>query len=192
MAAIYRNTMLCSPSAVKAATAVNYNVEDGEVGVAIRRAQDIYLQPIIGTKMLRKLQTLVYNAAQNLPDNINDKANEDYAELLNDYVQPLLIAQTLDTLYLQISFKVRNIGVSRDADTNISAAELGEIKHLQNVVRTDIAEYSTRVSRYMYVHKDAYPEELGCTDGVEYPPMLNKTFANTRLWLGGGRKTCKC
>ena len=190
--ATYKDTMLCSPSAVKAVTSVNYNVEDVEIGVAIRRAQDIYLQPIIGTKMLRKLQTLVYNAARNLPDNINNSTNEDYAELLNDYVQPLLTAQALDTLYFQISFKVRNIGVSRDADTNISYASLSEIRHLQNVVRTDIAEYSTRVSRYLYIHRDAFAEELGCTDGVDYPPMLNKKFANTRLWLGGGRKKCQC
>lgn len=190
--ATYKDTMLCSPSAVKAATAVNYNVEDGEVGVAIRRAQDIYLQPIIGTKMLRRLQNLVYNAVRKEPDNIDDPANEHYAELLNDYVLPLLVAQALDTLYLQISFKIRNIGVSRDADTNIQAASLSDIRHLQDVVRTDVAEYSTRVSRYMYVHKDAFAEELGCTDGVDYPPMLNKKFANTRLWLGGGRKKCQC
>ena len=190
--ATYKDAMLCSPSNVKAATSVNYNVEDGEVGVAIRRAQDVYLQPIIGTKMLRRLQTLIYNAVQKQADNINDPENENYAELLNDYVQPLLIAQALDTLYLQISFKVRNIGVSRDADTNISSASLSEIRHLQNVVRTDIAEYSTRVSRYLYVHKVAFAPELGCTDGVDYPPMLNKKFANTRLWLGGGRKKCGC
>ena len=190
--ATYKDTMLCSPSDVKAVTTVNYNVEDGEVGVAIRRAQDIYLQPIIGTKMLRKLQTLVYNAARNLPDNIDEPTNENYAELLDDYVQPLLIAQALDGLYLQISFKVRNIGVSRDADTNISYASLSEIDHLQRMIRTDIAEYSTRVSRYMYVHKDAFPAELGCSDGVDYPPMLNKKFVNTRLWLGGNTPKCGC
>lgn len=190
--ATYKDTMLCSPSDVKAVTAVNYNVEDGEVGVAIRRAQDIYLQPIIGTAMMRELQRLVFNAINTLPDNITAAKNAEYKELLDNYVQPLLIAQTLDVLFVQLSYKLRNIGVSRDADTNVSAATLSDIKHLQNIVRTDIAEYSTRLSRYMYVHKDAFPNELGCADDAEYPPMLNKEFANTGLWLGGGRKRCKC
>lgn len=186
----YGNVMLCSPSDVKAATAVNYNVEDSAVGVAIRRAQDVYLQPIIGTAMLRKLQELTYNAVNGIADNIDASDNENYAELLTDYVQPLLIAQAVAILLLQISYKVRNIGVSRNSDNNVTYAQLSEIRYLQGVTETDIAEYSTRVSRYMYVHKDAFAE-LGCAADDAYAPVLNKVFANTRLWLGGGKK-CKC
>ena len=187
----YLNTMLCSPSDVKAVTATNYNVEDGEVGVAIRRAQDIYLQPIIGTKMLRKLQTLIYNAVQGAPDNIDDASNERYATLLDEYVRPLLIAQAFDTLLLQISFKVRNIGVSRNTDNGVQYAPIEDVRYLQETIRTDIAAYSTRVSHYLGGHKDDFADEL-TRDGDGCPPMLNKDFANTRIWLGSARQKCGC
>lgn len=183
--------MLCSPSDVKAVTTTNYNVEDGEVGVAIRRAQDVYLQPIIGTKMLRKLQILVYNAVQGLADNIDEETNEKYAVVLDEYIRPLLVAQTFDILLMQISFKVRNIGVSRNTDNGVQYAPIEDIRSLQETVRTDIAEYSTRVSHYLGGHKADFADKLtGDADGC--PPMLNKSFANTRIWLGGVKRKCGC
>ena len=56
------NTLLISPGELKEESLINNNVEDKILGTIVITSQEIYLCKIIGTALLRKLQTLVYNA----------------------------------------------------------------------------------------------------------------------------------
>lgn len=190
----YLNTMLTSPDAVKAESQINYNVDDNVIGASIRTAQSLYLQEIIGSELLKKLQLLVFNAINKNEDNIDDDENAIYKDLLDDYVEPLLIAQTLMETCVPISMKIRNIGVSQDNDYNIVSAQLTAVKELRDYYETHCDHLATRLSQYLCHNKELFPElsaeDCGC--GIFIKPSLGKEYGNTGLWLGGNNNDCKC
>ncbi len=188
----YQTMMLCSPSDVKAQTAVNYNVSDAEIGAAIRRAQSMRLVEVIGSALLRKLQMLLHASKNQEPDGIDNPLNRAYAELWRNYVRPLLVVMAADELTVQIAFKVRNIGVSRNSDNGINPVSLEELRYMRDAIRTEVASLSTELSFYLCDNYDEFPELSQPVNGVDVPPTLGKHFANISVWLGGGRRGCGC
>ncbi len=188
----YQTMMLCSPSDIKAQTAVNYNVSDAEIGAAIRRAQSMRLVEVIGSALLRKLQMLLHASKNQEPDGIDNPLNRAYAELWRNYVRPLLVVMAADELTVQIAFKVRNIGVSRNSDNGINPVSLEELRYMRDAICTEVASLSTELSFYLCDNYDEFPELSQSVNGVDVPPTLGKHFANTSVWLGGGRRGCGC
>ncbi len=74
-------TLLISEAKVRAFTDLNESVDDSLMVNAIREAQDISIQPIIGTKL--------YNVIIEKID--NNSVSGSYQTLLDDYIQPALI-----------------------------------------------------------------------------------------------------
>lgn len=180
--------MLCSPSDVKAQTAINYNVSDAEIGAAIRRAQSLRLVEVLGSSMLRALQKMAFKWKNQHGAEPSGK----HYDLWNGYVRPLLVVMAVDELAVQIAFKVRNIGVSRNSDNGITPVSLDELRYMQDSIRTEVASKSTDLSFYLCEHYDEFPELSEPVSGADIPPTLGKHFANTSVWLGGGRRGCGC
>lgn len=186
--------MLTSPDDCKAASYINYNVDDALLGASIRETQEIHLQSIIGSNLLHRLQELVYNAIQDDEDTIDDDANGLYKELLDNYVQPYLNVKTQAALCLPVSLKLRNYGVAKNSDTNIQSTSVREIMAAQNRYNTMAAKYATAISKFLCVHRDDFPElnETDCGCGVFVPAIIGKTFVETGLVLGDTKNKCLC
>lgn len=189
-----KNTMLAAPDDVKAASYVNYNVDDSILGASIRETQEIHLQSIIGSNLFYRLQELVYNAVKGNEDNIDEEANALYKELLDDYVSPYLINKTVAVLCVPLSYKLRNIGVSKSKDDNIDSVSLREVMAVQNRFNTMSATYATQLSKYLCLHKDDFEElaQTQCGCGLFIPAVLGKTFVETGLSLGSTKNGCNC
>lgn len=189
-----KNVILESPDDVKGATYLNVNVDDKTLGAAIRETQFVHLQSIIGSNLLYRLQELVYNAIEGNEDNIDAEANADYKTLLDDYVQPYIEAKVQAVLPLPISFKTRNLGVSKSSDDNIGYSSMDDILAVQSRYNGVADKYATMLSKYLCANRSSFPEldstSCGCTPYVA--PMLNKRFANIGLWLGGDKDKCCC
>lgn len=177
-----KNVMLISPDEVKAYGDINLNVDDSVMGASIRASQ-IYLRDVIGTPLMERLQTLVYNAIQGNDDNIEEPQNALYKELLDDYVQTALAYKVSSEICDRISLKIRNIGVSQDNDTNINSASLRQINRIKNVNETYWCDSLNRMFEWLKVHKEHFPELEGCGCG-DRKPNLNNKFGNTGIWLG--------
>ena len=74
------NILLISEETLKEMSLIGDNVESQFILPAIELAQEQGLQTIIGTKLLRKLQTLVDDGS------ITGSTNSNYKELLDDYI----------------------------------------------------------------------------------------------------------
>lgn len=169
---------LISPDDVKAKSQINYNVDDGTVGTAIRDAQSIYLREIIGDKLLERLQEMVVD------DSIDAEENAAYLDLLDNYITEFLSYKANVEICMPISMKIRNIGVSQDSDTNITAAQLNNIEHVRDYYETQACDKANRMICFLLENKKAFPEleNCGCGHGCK-SPNLNKQV-NTNLWLG--------
>ena len=177
----YLNTMLISPKEVKQSGELNLNCDDGQIGNSIRTAQNVYLTDVIGVELVQKLQELVYNKIKGSGTSIDDQDNIAYKTLLNDYIKDALIYKTVIDLAMRASFKVRNMGVVQNSDTNVMAATIDDIKHLQNYVETMWNHSLNRMADFICANKGAYPESK-----IKCGPCdrMNK-YANINLWLGG-------
>lgn len=166
---------LVSPDDVKAASNINYNVDDGDVASAIRTAQNIYLRDIIGDNLLNALQEMVSGGTL--------EENPAYEELLNDYISEYLTYKACVEITVPISLKIRNIGVSQDYDTNVQAAQLRNIAEIADYYETQAIDKANRMIDFIIKNRAAFPEiDTVCTCGQE-PPHLQKR-ANTNLYLG--------
>ena len=166
---------LVSPDDVKAASNINYNVDDGDVASAIRTSQNIYLRDIIGDNLLESLQEMVSGGTLS--------ANTAYEELLDNYVTEYLIYKACVEICVPISLKLRNIGISQDYDSNIQAAQLANIAELANYYETQAIDKANRLIDFLIENKTAFPElHISCACGRKAPCLKKK--ANTNLWLG--------
>lgn len=190
-----KKVMLVSPDEVKSATYINYNVDDGVIGASIREGQEIHLQEIIGSNLLYRLQELVYAEIKGQLDGINAEENEIYKTLLDEYVEPYLVNKVQALICVPISFKVRNLGVVKNGDTNTNAPTLQEVMAVQKRYNSMAARYATYLSKFLCIHKDELPElteGASCGCGNFVPPMIGKTFVESGLVLGSTRNNCGC
>ena len=127
-----------------------------------------------------------------MPDNINAPENEIYKNLLDEYVKPYLTSKcTVELLYI-VSFKLKNAGVVKTSDTNVSNADMEEIKYLERQYSVYVNSYSERISKFLKEHMDELPELTTDTPLYYNDANIDKDYASDcGLWLGGTRKS-KC
>ena len=187
----YKDVILISPDEVKSSTNINYNVDDLTLSYTIRNVQNIYLEEIIGTALLRRIQEMVYNKLQNLENTIDDFPS--YKELLDTYIKDFLTSKTMCDILVNISFKIRNIGVSRNSDTNINYTDLSDLKYLRQQYDTYANEYAERLSKYLCANKEDFAELYTDIPSYFKRPLIGKDFGNTGIWLGKENENkCSC
>lgn len=181
----YVNTLLISPSELKNESLINSNCDDKPLSNMVTTTQEIYLVKITGTALMRKLQELVYNQSKGFSDNITKQGNEQYLDLLENYVKPYIKYMVMKAFLVENSFKMRNIGVVRNSDVNTAAADLDSIKFLQHHYETYVAEYEDRLSKYLCANKENFHELQAEIPPYMDSPQMGNDFANTSgLWLG--------
>lgn len=170
---------LISEDFIKTNSGLNDNVWGSYLTPAIREAQDINLQKIMGTSLYKSLLEKVENGA------IRNADFKPYKTLLDEYVQIYLMYQTISNLVPIIGVKLTNLGavVSNDEHlTNLSQSE-------RDLVQTYYAQraefYGKRLQDFLNDNSNDFSELKDC--GVnQINPNLN-TVADTGLWLGGLR-----
>lgn len=181
----YLDVMLISPDTIKAMGEIDQNVDDGVIGASIRAAQNIYVQTVIGTNLLNKLQELVLRAINGEGDNIEEPQNEAYKALLDHYLRDVIAYKVASEICVRNSLKIKNAGVVQLADTNVNAVSLSDIKYLKETYDTYYNAALNRMVEFLKDNKEAYPElEYECKCGGNKPNFLNKKYGNTGLYLG--------
>lgn len=185
------NTLLISPSELKGESLINQNVEDKILSNIVLTSQEIYLSKIIGTALLRKLQTLVYNEVMdNGGDTPDTPGLEIYKELLEQYVKPYIKYSAMKAFLIENTYKLRNAGVIKNYDTNVMSTDLDTLKYLERHFYSYVAEYEDRLSKFICANKEQLPEVSADVMPYADKPQSGETFSNTSgLWLGSQRKT---
>lgn len=177
----FKKVMLTSPQKVKESGNLNLNVSDEVIGAAIRTAQSVYLQDVVGEDLVEALQEKVYNKIQGASANtIDSEENVAYKTLLDEYFTPALISKTVVDIALRISLKIRNMGVVQNQDgMNVQKVDLDDIKFLQSSEETYYNHYLNRMADFLCANKGAIPESKFDCDCKP-----KKKFSNVNLYLG--------
>jgi len=141
------------------------NVDTDKFIQYIKIAQQIHVRNYLGTDL--------YNRISN--DILNNTLNGDYLELVNDYIQPMLIHYAMVDYLPFAAYQVKNGGVFKHSSENAETATKDEVDFLINKER-DIAEYYTRrFVDYMSFNQESFPEYY-TNSNDDIHPDTNATF----------------
>jgi hypothetical protein len=141
------------------------NVDTDKFIQYIKIAQEIHIRNYLGTDLYNKISA----------DIIAGTLSGDYLELVNDFVQPMLIHYAMVDYLPFAAYQVKNGGVFKHRSENGDTATKEEIDFLVNKER-DIAEYYTRrFIDYMSFNQASFPEYYTNSDD-DIHPDTNATF----------------
>lgn len=159
---------LISTQFLKENTSINDNVADYLLNAAIRDAQTINLQQTTGTKLYKKILSLVADGT------ISDPENEPYKTLLDDYIQPLVLNWAFVYAIPQIRYKIMNVGVVNQSGDNSTPTDTKEMQFVIDEARNKAEYYSTILSDFLKANFKTYPEYLQNTEWDEKRPFFNQ------------------
>lgn len=146
------NILLISEKTIKENSLVSNNVDGKYIQNAIRTAQDISLQPIIGSKLFKRLCEGIEN------DNLTDLEND----LISTYIQPILLNSVMSDLVLQLTFKFRNLGAVQTTDTNVLVPSLRDLQYIREDYNMKASFYMNRLSDYLKANCSKFAQYPGC------------------------------
>lgn len=167
------NTLLISEKYVKTQSNIQDNVWGDFLTPAIREAQDIELQPIIGRPLYKKI----------LKEVENKDVEERFKTLIEDWIQPYLLYQTIVSLIPIIGTKLGNIGTVISNDEHVQNISSSERENLEYRYRYLADHYKSELQKYLLANKDLYPELTStCLKNLNL-----KSSNSLPLWTGGVR-----
>ena len=101
---------------------IHNNTDTKLLAVAIKRSQDMHIQPALGTPLYRALLDRVET----------NTWTQDYLDLMNDYVIPCLVAFVDYRAALLVTEKITNKTTGRVQDENIQANTLAEVNEFRD------------------------------------------------------------
>lgn len=167
------NTLLISEKYVKTQSNIQDNVWGDFLTPAIREAQDIELQPIIGRPLYKKI----------LKEVEEKDVEARFKTLIEDWIQPYLLYQTIVSLIPIIGTKLGNIGTVISNDEHVQNISSSERENLEYRYRYLADHYKSELQKYLLANKDLYPELTStCLNNLNL-----KSSNSLPLWTGGLR-----
>ena len=167
------NTLLISEKYVKTQSNIQDNVWGDFLTPAIREAQDIELQPIIGRPLYKKI----------LKEVEEKDVEARFKTLIEDWIQPYLLYQTIVSLIPIIGTKLGNIGTVISNDEHVQNLSSSERENLEYRYRYLADHYKSELQKYLLANKDLYPELTStCLKNLNL-----KSSNSLPLWTGGVR-----
>lgn len=146
------------------------NVDTDKFIQFIKIAQEIHIRNYLGTDLYNKISA----------DIVAGTLSGDYLELVNDFVQPMLIHYAMVDYLPFAAYQVKNGGVFKHTSENAETATKDEIDFLVQKER-DIAEYYTRrFIDYMSFNQETFPEYY-TNSNDDIHPDTNAVFTGWQL-----------
>ena len=171
--------LLTSEDYIKTNSNLNDNIWGDYLLPAIKTAQDIGLQQILGS--------CLYNALLGMVDDgsITATTNTAYKTLLDDYIQDYMMYQVITDLVPIIGVKLANIGVVISNDERVQNLTEGERNNIKQFYQYRADFYCRRLQEFLIENSELFAELDECQCSQLKANL--ESAASTGLWLGGFR-----
>ena len=139
------------------------NVDTDKFVQFIKISQQINIQNYLGSKLYDKYTLIIGNAS------IDTAPFSDYKELLNEYIQPMLIWFAQVDYIPFAAYQIKNGGVFKHTSENAETVNKGEVDYLVEKARTYAEWYSRRFIDHMTFNQSKFPEYTTNTNDDIYP-----------------------
>lgn len=149
------------------------NVSGEYIRPAMITGQTVYLKEALGDSLYNTIEGMISEGS----------VLEPYKTLLDDYIIPYLEFLVMAEITMNVSFKVRNLGVVTTNDVNATQTTMENTKYFQNYYQSKAEFYENRLRKYLTLHTDDFPEYkvCGCNDQITNPK--GSTYGG--IYLGG-------
>ena len=134
--------LFISADYLKENSVINLNVDDKILAMCIERSQDTMVQENIGTTLYNHLQTVIIDSG-------STGLTSYEATLLDDYIIPGLINQSIVAASMALSFKIQTKGVVQQNSENSSAVDEIRLEYMRSEYRKDAEFYFQRAIDYI-------------------------------------------
>jgi hypothetical protein len=128
--------LLISEGKLKQFTNINSNVPLDTLRAEIQIAQDIELQPLLGT--------LFYNTLLSKVSSTGNTLNADETTLVNDYIQPFLIQVSYFNAIPHLHYRTMNRGIVEGQMESASSVDIETMKYLRSIQKQRSDFYKQR------------------------------------------------
>lgn len=173
---------LISAQDLKDYTLVSNNVDDSLLHNAIIEAQEITTQELLGTKLYKKIISLVKT------DDINLPGNAKYKELLDEHITKVVLYDALLRAIPYIHYKVVNKGITTQSSEYSTTTSIQEMEFLIDQIKNNKEFFATRLANHLLAHIQLYPEYMSATSIDDMIP--NVTPYRTSMVIGSSEPPC--
>lgn len=167
------NVLLISEDYIKENTAIDDNVYGKYLLPAIREAQDMGLQTIIGGALYQAILGMV--ADRNV--------NEPYTSLIEGFIQPYLAYKVVVDLIPILGTKIANLGLISTDDEKAVNISKNDRDRLADYYQFRADFYCRRLQEYLCSNREMFPELRDCDCDLIKANL--KSSATSPIWLGG-------
>jgi len=174
-----KNILFISVSDIKDRTGLHQNVDEKLIHPEILTAQDMYILPILGSKLYERLQ-------DGIEDN-NLTTNEN--KLLDDFIVPTLVYYVISELPVGLSFQFYTKGLIRKKDENQTEPDMQDLIDVANRYKIRAEFYRQRLLKYLKAESayNTYPQ-YNTTDARTDTILPHHQAYTTSFWLGDDYK----
>ena len=175
---VMQNILLISEATVKSNSEISDNLYGKYLLPAIRTAQEMYLQPVLGSTLYNNIIDAVSDGS------ITAETSSHIKELLDNYIQPYLLEKVIADLIPVVSAKVANLGTVHSKDEYVENLSVENAEKLQTLHTQKSDFYLRRMQEYLLANAQVF--ELDACTCNTLSSNLNSA-ASTGIWLGGYR-----
>ena len=135
------NVLLVSEGKLKAFTNINKNVDIDAIRAELSVAQDLHLQPLLGTKFYKHLLAQVSSTGNTF--------NSDELELVNEYISPFLINVSYFEMIPHLHYRTMNRGIVEGQMESATSVDAETMKYLRNIQKQRSEFYKQRLQDYL-------------------------------------------
>jgi len=129
-------------------TIIDGNVDTDKFIQFIKIAQEIHITNYLGSKLYDKISTEI----------VAGTLSGDYLNLINDYIQPMLIHFAMVEYLPFAAYQIKNGGVSKHSSENSESVSKSEIEFLVQKERNTSEYYTRRFVDYICFNGSKFPE----------------------------------
>lgn len=157
------SNLIISENYLKEYSNINKNVDMSILTPALLSAQQIYIHPLLGTKLYNEIISQVGSSAVTA---LNQT-------LLDNYVIPCLIHYAKYDSLPDLKYRLMNKGVQVKSSENSSSADLQEVQFLMDREKSKAEIFAFRTEKYLCKNSTSYPLYSTNTEYDEIQPTKN-------------------
>ena len=160
-----------STAKLKERTPLNLNIEDQLLTMNIWTSQEVYIQPLLGSDLYKKINA----------DVIAGTLSGNYKTLMDDYILPALEQYAMAESLLFIRYKIMNKSVLGQNSDNSAPVEQGELKYITGEIKNRAKFYAERLTGHLMANLTLFPEYTSNDDLDDMQPETSAYFCGIQL-----------
>ena len=164
------NVLLISEQRLIDNSPLDPNIDKGELRYAIQQGQIIFIQETLGTNFYEQILDQVQTGDINLAANLNNK------ELLNNFIQPTLIAYAYYLALDNLFAKAVNIGLQSFSSEQSSPIGIKEFSYMKGEAKDRAQFLDNLMRRHLVFENWRYPEYTRVLNNGQLIPEFAGAF----------------